>query len=224
LTQTATIKMTIIINLPLHTLIIFFFSHAAVLVDHDASGGFLVWYGVRTTRDFVSFSTKLPFRGLVSGLLGMQVCCRFSRWWGVQENPFDGRWGGHGWWVHWVGQINEQKENEENGNKENKRVWWFCVNCIRDWWRWCFRHCHAIWKKKPPPKSPQGFKIHEPAPRLRRETNWQRGKRERERERERERRSFSKSEWKGGFEIRYTFGLRTKNQFLTWEYIWKVLE
>lgn len=51
-------------------------------------------------------------------------------------------------------------------------------------WFWerflCFRFSHAIWKKRPPPKSPQGFNIHQPAPRLRREG----GKRAKEVERE----------------------------------------
>lgn len=51
--------------------------------------------------------------------------------------------------------------------------------------RGCFRCCHANWNKKPPPNSPQGFNIHEPAaPRLLqlgKETKRLKKKKERER-------------------------------------------
>lgn len=141
----------------------------------------------------MSCSSKFPFSTgtwwwwwwgssmLVPGLLWVQVCGRCSRrCWGIQEKPFDNHRGRHHgwWWVYWVRKTNEKEENEEDGKKEKKRVG-FSVD-FRDG-RWCFRHCHAIWKKKPPPKIPQGFKIHEPAPRLKKKaTNWQREKMERE--------------------------------------------
>jgi len=99
--------------------------------------------------------------------------------------------GGHGWFwrfgafvwrahggirVWLVGKIDEEEENEEKWEEVKKRGWFW--ERFRDWWWWWwFRFCHAIiWKKRPPPNSPQGFNIHQPAPRLRREGKNNRGR------------------------------------------------